>query len=119
MDQAQELAYQCAIDSAQSDTRLIDWIEANTTLHRQVELLYVVDGYECSVTHDGDVVEGPFPGETVRDALRRAMVAQEQEAAPLKLTMGTKVGYTKMLELLEAYQADQKRRPRRFTQVVN
>ena len=106
MDQAQELAYQCAIDSEQSDTRLLEWIEANTTLHRQVELLYVVDGYECSVTHDGSVVEGPFHGETVRDALRLAVVAQEQEAAPVMLTMGVRTGYTRMLE---AYRRDREK----------
>ncbi|OCP21944.1 MULTISPECIES: hypothetical protein [unclassified Ensifer] len=56
------------------EQQMIDWIEANTTLHRTVEFLYVVDGYECTVCHDDHPIAGPFKGETLREAVAKAMV---------------------------------------------
>lgn len=52
-----------------SAEEMLDFIDRNTTLHKQVELLYVVDGYEASVTYDGTPLSPVYKGATVRDAL--------------------------------------------------
>lgn len=52
-----------------SAEEMLDFIERNTTLHNQVELLYVVDGYEAAVTYDGAPQSPVHKGSTVRDAL--------------------------------------------------
>lgn len=54
------------------------WIEQRTTLHQQVDILYVVDGYEVSIMNDRcRTVAGPWRGETVAEALRLAMGVSE------------------------------------------
>lgn len=55
-----------------TDIELIDWLENNHTLHKAVEALYVVDGYEVSITHDGNTIKGPFKAKTLREAYIRA-----------------------------------------------
>jgi len=39
-----------------TDTQILDWLQRNHTLHRQVEALYVVDGYLVTITHDGETL---------------------------------------------------------------
>lgn len=56
-----------------TDTEIVDWLERQHTLHRAVEALYVVDGYEVTITHDGNRIAGPWHGETLRDAYSLAM----------------------------------------------
>jgi hypothetical protein len=58
---------------APTEGEVIDWIERNHTLHRKVEALYVVDGYEVTITHDDERIAGPWHGETLLDAYRLAM----------------------------------------------
>ena len=52
-----------------SAEEMLDFIDRNTTIHKQVELLYVVDGYEAAVTYDGTPQSPVYKGATVRDAL--------------------------------------------------
>jgi len=50
--------------------REIDTLDAAVGLHEGVELIYVVDGYEASLTtHDGATVKASAWGETIMDAL--------------------------------------------------
>ena len=64
------------------DSKLIDWIEANTTLHRTVEFLYVVDGYTCTISHDEFPIAGPFWGETLREAGLAAIIGTTAPTTP-------------------------------------
>lgn len=57
-----------------TDGQMIDWLERMHTLHQQVEILYVVDGYEITVTHDGEPIFGQrWRGENLREALTKAL----------------------------------------------
>lgn len=49
------------------------WVENHTTLHKQVEILYVVDGYQVTITYDSELFLGPWHGETVLLAIQEAM----------------------------------------------
>lgn len=53
---------------------LIQWIQDATTLHRQVEITYLVTGYLVEITWDGLPLGAPFEGYTVEKALRAAML---------------------------------------------
>ena len=53
---------------------IIEWLEHVHTLHCAVESLYVVDGYEVSITWDGAPVH-TFHAETLKEAYIRAMEA--------------------------------------------
>lgn len=56
-----------------SDAEIIDWLQRNHTLHRCVEALYVVDGYQVEITHDYSTLAGPWHGSTLREAYSKAM----------------------------------------------
>jgi hypothetical protein len=56
-----------------SDSGRIDWLQSQHTLHRHVEFIYVVMGYQCQLMHDGNEVGKPFEGKTLRDAIDLAM----------------------------------------------
>lgn len=58
---------------AEKDATRLNWLEAKHTLHKAVEILYVVDGYEVTLTHDGDPFSGPFHGQDLRAAIDAAM----------------------------------------------
>jgi hypothetical protein len=58
-----------------TDTERLDWLQKNHTLHRSVEILYVVIGYEVRLLVDDLVVHGEFEGEDLRHALDNAMKA--------------------------------------------
>ncbi|QDP64077.1 MAG: hypothetical protein Unbinned2301contig1004_3 [Prokaryotic dsDNA virus sp.] len=59
-----------------TDAERLDWLEMNTTLHFAVEMLYVVDGYEASLTSNGN------PLFTARgDTYRQAVYALKREIA--------------------------------------
>jgi hypothetical protein len=60
----------------------IEWIQEVNTLHRQVEILYVVDGYEVTIEWDGVAISPDFHGETVSDAIEKAMAGFDLAAAP-------------------------------------
>lgn len=57
-----------------SDADILNWLERQHTLHRQVEALYVVDGYQVTITHDSEPIPGKeWHGETLREAYAKAM----------------------------------------------
>lgn len=51
----------------------IAWLQDVSTLHRSVDILYVVDGYEVTVVWDGEPISDSFHGETVSEAISKAM----------------------------------------------
>lgn len=60
-----------------SDDQRFEWLEANSTLHKSVEILYVVDGYQVQVMHEDGVTEltPAYHGETIREAIDAAIHA--------------------------------------------
>ena len=58
-----------------TDKERLDWLEANHTLHKSVEILYVVDGYEVTIVdEDGYTVLSPnFHGQNLREAIDKAI----------------------------------------------
>lgn len=58
----------------------IEWLEQMNTLHRQVDILYVVDGYEVTVTWDDNAISDSFHGATVAEAISKAMAGFDPEA---------------------------------------
>lgn len=59
-----------------TDTEILDWLENQYGLHRELEITYVVDGYEVEFTYDGNPTDGKqYHGENLRDALRKAIIA--------------------------------------------
>jgi SHS2 domain-containing protein len=58
-----------------SDKEILDWLESQYDLHRELEIMYVVDGYQVEFRRDGNKTNGKrFHGETLRGALCRAMI---------------------------------------------
>lgn len=65
-----------------TDLERLDWYEAQHTLHKSLEVLYVVDGYELSLmAEDGDTVLATYKGNTLRDAIDQAIGAASQPGA--------------------------------------
>lgn len=56
------------IEGLERDKARLDWLEEKQGLHEGVEFLYVVDGYECMITYDGNTIAS-FHGPTLRDAM--------------------------------------------------
>lgn len=56
-------------EEGMTDKERLDWLEAHYTLHRAVEFLYVVDGYQAQLVHDDNPMGRPAHGETLRDAI--------------------------------------------------
>lgn len=52
-----------------SDAEMLDFIARHTTLHKKVDFLYVVDGYEAKVTWDDNDLSPTYKGDTLKDAL--------------------------------------------------
>ena len=61
-----------------TDSEMLDWLEDNHSLHRSVDILYVVDGYEVSVTHDSTPLHVTVRGDNLRDAISKAMEVRFQ-----------------------------------------
>lgn len=55
-----------------TDAERLDWLERVHTLHRTIEILYVVDGYKLTYCHDYSPLMS-FEGETVRECIDKAM----------------------------------------------
>lgn len=62
-----------APEALKSDSEIIDWLGRNHTLHRGVEVVYVVDGYTVEIIHDGVSISDQWHGKTVREAYSKAM----------------------------------------------
>lgn len=60
----------------------IDWLQRMHTLHRSVEMLYVVDGYQVTVCWDGDPISTGYHGETLAAAIDKAMAEFNAWAKP-------------------------------------
>lgn len=61
-----------------SESDRLEWMERHSTLHTEVQILYVVDGYEVSVEHDsGCGLHGPWHGATLGDAIDAAIAAMK------------------------------------------
>ena len=58
----------------------IEWLQKANTLHRQVDILYVVDGYQVTVLWDESPISEAFHGETLDKALEAAMEGFDLEA---------------------------------------
>ncbi|WP_199918300.1 hypothetical protein [Pseudomonas veronii] len=56
-----------------SDAEMLDYLQRHHTLHKKVDFLYVVDGYEAVVTWDDEPMSPVFKGSTLRDALAEMM----------------------------------------------
>lgn len=66
----------------QKAVQALRWIEANTTLHNQVKIIYVVDGIEVCVERDESCISPIWRGENVFEALLGA--ADSGFVAPLR-----------------------------------
>ena len=64
------------------DTERLTWLEDNHTLHKSVEIIYVVDGYQVTLMHEDGVTElSPrFQGHDLRSAIDAALLAKLGEA---------------------------------------
>ena len=73
-------------ESAPPEGARMKWLEDNCTLHRSVEILYVVDGYEVQVMHeDGVTALSPaFHGPTLGEAIDAAMLHAPQSSTSEK-----------------------------------
>lgn len=78
--------YSPAPAAKQDDAACLDWLEAHHTLHRNVEILYVVDGYEVTVMHEDGVHElSPRAhGATLREAISAAMRSHSERGGEVK-----------------------------------
>lgn len=72
------------------DLNRIEWLQKANTLHRQVEILYVVDGYEVTLTWDGHAISEDFHGETLGQAIDKAMSAFDL-SSPAKFVDGDRL----------------------------
>lgn len=62
-----------------ADAAILEWLQRWHTLHYRVEMLYVVDGYEVTITYDDTPVPGcSWKQPTLYDALREAARAQPE-----------------------------------------
>lgn len=59
-----------------ADARM-QWLEDNSTLHKRVEILFVVDGYEVTIMHEDGVTElsPAYRGESLAEAIDEAIKA--------------------------------------------
>lgn len=56
-----------------TDTEMLDYLQRHHTLHKKVDFLYVVDGYEVSVTWDDEPISPTYKGSTLRESLEEMM----------------------------------------------
>lgn len=56
-----------------TDAEMLDFLQRHHTLHKKVDFLYVVDGYEAVVTWDDEPMSPVFKGLTLREALEELM----------------------------------------------
>jgi len=60
----------------------LDWLEEINTLHRSVEFLYEVDGYQVTIVWDGEPISPDFHGATLEQAIDAAIAGFDMEASP-------------------------------------
>jgi hypothetical protein len=57
-----------------TDAEMLNYMERHQTLHKQVELTYVVDGYMSDVTWDGVPMGKTYKADTYRGAIEALML---------------------------------------------
>lgn len=65
------------LEKKSSAQEKLEWLQKANTLHRQVNILYVVDGYEVTVTWDENAISEAFHGQTVEEAIEKAMAGHD------------------------------------------
>jgi len=70
------------LNKLQTAQARIDWLQRMHTLHRAVEMLYVVDGYHVTLTWEGTPISPDYHGETLDAAIDKAMAEFDAEARP-------------------------------------
>ncbi len=65
----------------EGDDARFAWLEANSTLHKRVEILYVVDGYEVQIWHEDGITKlsPTYWGATLRAAIDKALIDGKAE----------------------------------------
>ncbi len=61
-----------------TDKEIIDWMAHNTTLHKTVEVFYVVDGYKAVLCYDDCPVLGVH-GKDYRETLTKLIENSENK----------------------------------------
>lgn len=61
---------------------ILEWLERANTLRRQVDMLYVVDGFRVAILWDGLPISQDFHGATLELALDAAMHGFDLDAPP-------------------------------------
>ena len=56
-----------------TDAEMLDYLQRHHTLHKKVDFLYAVDGYEAVMTWDDEPMSPVYKGSTLRDALGEMM----------------------------------------------
>jgi hypothetical protein len=83
----------------------IEWLQKVNTLHRQVDILYVVDGYEVTIIWDDNPISGGFHGETVAEAISKAMTGFDLGEKPKWLDKDI-YGHERQMAALQALNDD-------------
>jgi hypothetical protein len=69
-----------------TSAQLIDFLERHHTLHKKIEITYVVTGYETTLTYDERPISLTYHGETLRAALIKMVEAGDKlERTPEEL----------------------------------
>lgn len=55
------------------DKARLDWYENNSTLHKEIEILYLVDCYEVTLINDRNGTQQSYRGDSLRTAISNAM----------------------------------------------
>jgi len=56
-----------------TDAEMLDYLERHHTLHKKIDFLYVVDGYQATVTWDDEPISQAYKGASIREALNELM----------------------------------------------
>ncbi len=75
-----ESAYEDVLERAQKAEALVAWMQKVSTLHRSIDILYVVDGYEVTILWDDHPISESFRGETLEQAIDKAMATFDLNA---------------------------------------
>ena len=79
MDKKTAEALARVIDQPSADARRLDWLERHHTLHTEIEITYVVDGYEVEVVDEsGRALSESHHGKTLRAAIDLAMAESSE-----------------------------------------
>lgn len=89
-----------------SPAEKLRWLADVNTLHRQVDILYVVDRYSSVVRWDENDISPEFHGATVSEAIERAMEGFNLDAAPVYMAAQSAHGLDRQIEALRAQLAE-------------